>query len=108
MTQEIQVTITLEVDVTRTKEDVQAFIESKLKNLKHADLIRVDSIKEEAEIYKVEDSEQLPVQVYFERKNHCDLVATFKNEKTYLVCLEALEKEAKETGYNKVTERIND
>ncbi len=51
MTQEIQVTITLEVDVTRTKEDIKDLIESKLLRMKHADLISVDSIKEEAEIY---------------------------------------------------------
>lgn len=53
MTQEIQVTITLEVDVTRTKQDIKDLIESKLLRIKHhAELISVDSIKEESEIYE--------------------------------------------------------
>lgn len=51
MTQEIQVTITLEVDVTRTKEDIKDLIEAKLINMKYCDLVGIDSIKEEAEIY---------------------------------------------------------
>jgi hypothetical protein len=54
MTQEIQVTITLEVDVIRTKEDIKASIEYNLSQMtfdKLISVVSVDSIKEEAEIY---------------------------------------------------------
>ena len=54
MTQEIQVTITLEVDVIRTKEDIKASIEYNLSQMTFDKLIRIvdiGNIKEEAEIY---------------------------------------------------------
>lgn len=49
MTQEIQVTITLEVDATLQKADIEDMLmQSGL------EIIKVDSIKEEAEIYETE------------------------------------------------------
>ena len=35
------------------------------------------------------------VKVYFEYSKHTDLVATFENDYLYMLCLPALEKEAK-------------
>ena len=35
------------------------------------------------------------VKVYFESKTHAELIAVFDCEDTYLICLKALEKEAK-------------
>ena len=36
------------------------------------------------------------LKVYFESKSHSELVATFIDEKTYILCLPALKKLAKE------------
>jgi hypothetical protein len=36
-------------------------------------------------------------EVFFESKNHAELVATFVDEATYIACLPALEKLAKES-----------
>lgn len=56
MTQEVQVVLTLEVDVTRTKEDTKQFIEEMInKNVNdYFDFHQKFEIKEEAEIYKNE------------------------------------------------------
>ncbi len=35
------------------------------------------------------------IRVYFESKNHSELVATFESEELYMVCLPSLEEEAK-------------
>ena len=45
------------------------------------------------------------VKVYFESSNHAELVAVFVNEETYSLCLDALEKEAKDNNMV-VTESI--
>lgn len=49
MTQEVQVILTLEVNVEESKEDIISELYFKLPNL-----IKVDSIKEEKEIYNNE------------------------------------------------------
>ena len=45
------------------------------------------------------------VKVYFESSNHAELIAVFDNEETYSLCLDALEKEAKDNNMV-VTESI--
>lgn len=52
MTQEIQVTITLEVDVTLQKADIEYVIQNQLSEW----LVKIDSIKEESEIYETENT----------------------------------------------------
>jgi len=47
------------------------------------------------------------VKVYFESKTHAELVAVFDCEDTYLICLKALEKEAKRHRMT-VTESIQE
>ena len=47
------------------------------------------------------------IRVYFESKNHAELVAIFDTEEQYAVCIEALEKLADENRMF-VTEAIND
>jgi len=47
------------------------------------------------------------VKVYFEKNNHAEVVANFDSEQLYLICLPALEAEAKKQ--NKIlTESISD
>ncbi len=48
MTQEVQVILTLEVDVTLQKADIEYVIENQLSDW----LVKINSIKEESEIYK--------------------------------------------------------
>ena len=47
------------------------------------------------------------IKVYFESKNHAELVATFENESIYMTCLPSLKKVAKSQGM-KVTESIEE
>jgi hypothetical protein len=49
------------------------------------------------------------VKVYFETKNggYCELVAIFDSEELYLICLPALEKQAKENGFDYISESID-
>ena len=49
MTQEIQVILTLEVDITLSKSDIEQELNSRLDNL-----VKINSIKEESEIYETE------------------------------------------------------
>jgi hypothetical protein len=56
MTQEVQVILTLEVDVTRQKQDIEDFVErltSRIKD-KYFELVKFE-VKEEVEIYKTEE-----------------------------------------------------
>lgn len=55
MTQEVQVILTLEVDITREKQDILDFAEKLTKNMneKYFEFIKFE-VKEEAEIYKSE------------------------------------------------------
>ena len=46
------------------------------------------------------------VKVYFETDGYAKLVAIFDSEETYAVCLEALERNAKENGFLYVTESV--
>lgn len=48
------------------------------------------------------------VKVYFETKGYAELIAIFDSEETYMVCLSALEKQAKENGFLYVTESIEE
>lgn len=52
MTQEVQVTLTLEVDITRQKQDIEDFVEklTNKANNKHFTFVKFE-VKEEAEIY---------------------------------------------------------
>lgn len=54
MTQEVQVTLTLEVDLTLGKVEVQDVLERAIAKVSNLELIKIDSIKEEAEIYENE------------------------------------------------------
>ena len=45
------------------------------------------------------------VEVYFESRNHAELVATFQDENTYIKCLPVLELIAKENNFI-ITESI--
>ena len=47
------------------------------------------------------------VKVFFESKNHSELVATFVDEETYIKCLPVLEELAKESRMT-VTESIEE
>lgn len=47
------------------------------------------------------------VEVYFESGSHAELVAIFDNEKTYNICLPALEAEAEKSGMI-VTESVQE
>jgi hypothetical protein len=47
------------------------------------------------------------IKVYFESKNHAELVATFENESIYIACLPTLKKVAKSQGME-VTESIDE
>ena len=60
MTQEIRVTLTLEVDASQSKEDVTSFvtnaiskraIQHRIEGKPYYSLARIDKIEEEAEIY---------------------------------------------------------
>lgn len=53
MTQEVKVTMTIEVDVTLDKTDIEQSIRQK-----DFELISIDDIKEEREIYQAESMEQ--------------------------------------------------
>lgn len=46
------------------------------------------------------------IQVYFERKLHADLIATFEDEKVYFKVVDKLEKIALLNGYDKITESL--
>jgi hypothetical protein len=46
------------------------------------------------------------VKAYFETNSHCELIAVFNNEETYLACLPSLEKLAKKHNFDKVTESV--
>lgn len=48
------------------------------------------------------------IKVFFETSRHAELVAIFKDEATYLVCLPALEKLALEQCFDRVTESVED
>ena len=48
------------------------------------------------------------VKVYFETTSYAELVAVFDSEETYEVCIEALERQAKENGFLYVTESIDE
>lgn len=50
MTQEVQVILTLEVSVTKTKKDIENILERRLEEW----LVSIDNIKEEADIYETE------------------------------------------------------
>jgi len=56
MTQEVQVILTLEVDVTRQKQDIEDFVKkiTSRVNTKHFEFIKFE-VKEESEIYKTEE-----------------------------------------------------
>lgn len=45
------------------------------------------------------------INVYFESKTHSELIATFNDETCYIICLPALEKQAKLLGMI-VTEEV--
>lgn len=47
------------------------------------------------------------VKVYYDSKNHSELVAIFDNEETFVLCLPALELEADRHGMT-VTESVED
>lgn len=48
------------------------------------------------------------VKVYFETSGHAELVATFMDEELYIQCLPYLMTHALETGFDKVTETIEE
>jgi hypothetical protein len=48
------------------------------------------------------------VKVYFETNAHANLVATFENEAIYSKVVNRLEKVAKQLGYDKVTESVEE
>ena len=50
MTQEVQVILTLEVDLTLQKADIETLLERRLEKW----LVSIDSIKEEKEIYNLD------------------------------------------------------
>lgn len=56
MTQEVQVILTMEVDVTRQKQDIIDFTEKLIKNIdkKYFEFVKFE-VKEESEIYKTEE-----------------------------------------------------
>ena len=61
------------------------------------------------EIFKKakETGKHYAVEVYFESRNHAELVATFQDENTYIKCLPVLELIAKENNFI-ITESIKD
>jgi hypothetical protein len=48
------------------------------------------------------------VKVYFETDTHAELVAVFADEYIYNDCVPALERLAKDMGFSKVTEAIDE
>jgi hypothetical protein len=48
------------------------------------------------------------IKVYFETSSYSELVACFDDEQTYNACLLALEKLAKDNGFDSVTESVDD
>lgn len=54
MKQEIKVTMTIEVDVTLSKSDIQRELCNAVTKSKDLELICIDSIKEEAELYNLD------------------------------------------------------
>ncbi len=54
------------------------------------------------------ENEETEIKVYFETNGYSEHVATFKNESMYLKCLPQLETEAKENGFDKVTESVTE
>ena len=48
------------------------------------------------------------IKVYFETSSYSELVAVFDNENTYYACLPALEKLAKDNGFDCVTESVDE
>ncbi len=48
------------------------------------------------------------VKVYYEQKGYAELTAYFDSEETYAVCVEALEKHAKECNFEFITESVNE
>ena len=57
MTQEVRVTLTLEVCITRQAEDIRQIVENAFQNLEYTELVRIDQIEEEAELYEVKDNQ---------------------------------------------------
>jgi hypothetical protein len=54
MRQEVEIVLTLEVNVNKSKQDIIDIINWKLDSINWLDIIKIKSIKEESELYQTE------------------------------------------------------